>query len=275
MTDQLSFIDHIDEPEEAFISISDKEPISKTGDVWLLGDHRVMCGDSTNKENMKSLMGEVKADIVFTDPPYGYSYQSNFQDKYEMITNDDKFLDFIPNVINVIEDNSPIYVCAGWQTSSYWFEYFKKNNLKIKNIIIWKKNNWSMGDLKGAYAGQYEMIFFLHKGQVELNNGRDRDVWEIDREPPKDHPTTKPVALIIRALKNHNSKLVLDSFLGSGSTLIACEQTNRICYGMEIDPLYVDVICRRWQNYTKKYPVLESTGELYDFVLMKKIKDVA
>ena len=109
-----------------------------------------------------------------------------------------------------------------------------------------------MGDLKGSYAGQYEVILYLNKGRVELNGARDTDIWEFDREPPKMHPTMKPIELIAYALNKSSKKddVVLDCFGGSGSTLIACEQTNRTCYMMELDSHYVDVIIERWENFT-------------------------
>lgn len=248
--------DDIDEIPEV------KTPISKLGDLWLLGEHRVLCGDSTDKTTVELLMDGKKADMVFTDPPYGYSYESNHQTKHKMLKNDDQFLDFLPGVLKVTDENCPIYICAGWQTVAQWDSYIKDKGLTVKNILIWKKNNWSMGDLKGAYAGQYEMIFFAHKGRVELKEGRDRDVWEIDREPPKDHPTTKPVELMVRAINNHSAKSVLDLFLGSGSTLIACEQTDRTCYGLELDPAYVDVIVNRWCKLTGKFNVIRN-GEKF------------
>lgn len=111
-----------------------------------------------------------------------------------------------------------------------------------------------MGDLKGAYAGQYEIILFLHKGRVELNGKRDTDVWVFDREPPKLHPTMKPIELISKALKQSSKEndTVLDLFGGSGSTLIACEQLDRKCYMMELDPKYCDVIIKRWETLTGK-----------------------
>lgn len=111
-----------------------------------------------------------------------------------------------------------------------------------------------MGDLKGTYAGQYEIILYLNKGRVELNGKRDTDIWEFDREPPKMHPTMKPIDLITFALK-HSSKdndIILDVFGGSGSTLIACEQLNRKCYMMELDEHYCDVIINRWESFTGK-----------------------
>lgn len=223
----------------------------KLGDIWQLGDHRLMCGDSTDKACVDKLMNGAKADMVFTDPPYGYSYHSNHQSKHKMLKNDDKILNFIPVMFDVMEQNSCAYVCGSHQNIDKWKPLFS-DKLTYKNMIVWKKNNWSMGDLKGAFAGQHELILFGHKGKVELQGKRDTDIWQFDREPPKEHPTQKPVDLIAYAIGKVLCNRVLDLFLGSGSTLIACEKTNRKCYGMEIDPNYCSVIIKRWQDFTGK-----------------------
>lgn len=242
-----------DEPPEP-----SKEPITKLGDIWKLGEHRLACGDCTDVAVIDRLMDGVKADMVFCDAPYGYKYESNHQDKYEMLQNDDKILDFIPAIWGAMKDNCPVYEFCGWQSLKQWLEYFENTSLDLKNVIIWKKNNWSMGDLKGAYAGQYEVILYLNKGRVELNGARDTDIWEFDREPPKMHPTMKPIELIAYALKKSSKKddVVLDCFGGSGSTLIACEQTGRKCYTCEIDPKYADVIIARYEKLTGNKAVL-------------------
>lgn len=236
-----------DEPPEP-----PEEPKAKVGDLYALGNHRLICGDSTDAAVIDRLMDGVKADMVFCDAPYGYKYESNYQDKYEMLQNDDKILDFIPAIWGVMKDNCPVYEFCGWQSLKQWLEYFENTSLDLKNVIIWKKNNWSMGDLKGAYAGQYEVILYLNKGRVELNGARDTDIWEFDREPPKMHPTMKPIELIAYALSKSSKKddVVLDCFGGSGSTLIACEQTGRTCYMAELSPEYVDVIIARWEKLT-------------------------
>jgi len=227
-----------------------EEPKAKLGDLYEVGGHRLICGDSTDIAVIDRLMDGVKADMVFCDAPYGYKYESNYQDKYEMLQNDDKILDFIPAIWGTMKDNCPVYEFCGWQSLKQWFEYFENTSLNLKNVIIWKKNNWSMGDLKGAYAGQYEVILYLNKGRVELNGARDTDIWEFDREPPKMHPTMKPIELIAYALNKSSEKsdAVLDCFGGSGSTLIACEQLNRKCYMCELDPHYIDVIIQRYIN---------------------------
>lgn len=235
--------------EDEAPEVSQEPALSHVGEVYQLGRHRLMCGDATKIEDVEKLMNGQKVDMVFTDPPYGYSYKSNHQDKHDVLLNDDKILDFLPLTIAYTKDNAPIYTFCGWQTVDKWIALIKANGLTLKNIIIWKKNNWSMGDLEGAYAGQYEVILYCPKGRVLLEGERDRDIWEFDREEQSDHPTKKPLALISHALSNHKVDSVLDLFGGSGSTLIACEQTNRTCYMSELDPKYVDVIRKRYAKF--------------------------
>lgn len=227
------------------------EPKTKSGDIYKLGNHRLMCGDSTSIDAVEKLMDGQKADMVFTDPPYGYKYESNHQTQHTMLENDDKILDFLPCAFAATKDNAALYLCASHQTSHLWRLEIDRH-FDHKNLIVWKKNNWSMGDLSGAFAGQHELIFFAHKGRVELRGERSRDVWEFDRDPPKDHPTQKPVDLVSFAAEKASDRggLVLDLFGGSGSTLIACEKTNRKCFMMELDPHYCDVIVARWEKYT-------------------------
>lgn len=228
------------------------EPITVLGDLYELNGHRVHCADSTDSDAVAKLMDGKKADMVFTDPPYGYEYQSNYQDKHAMLMNDDTLLDFMPIAYMNMKEDSSIYVCASHQTAMDWRPLIDEHFI-YKNLIVWKKNNWSMGDLKGAFAGQHELIFFAHKERVELRGERSRDVWEFDRDPPTDHPTQKPVELVSFAIdKVTDSKsLVLDFFLGSHSTLIACESNGRTCYGQELDPKYCDVGVRRWLKFMK------------------------
>ena len=239
------------------------QAVTVEGDVWLLGRHRLMCGDSTSIDAVERLMDGSKADALFTDPPYGYKYQSNYQSKHKMLLNDDVMLDFMPAAFSVMFDNSCAYVCGSFQSISKWIDYVGQS-LDYKNLIVWKKNNWSMGDLKGSFAGQHELIIFAHKGRVDLIGKRDPDVWSFNRAPPEMHPTQKPIEMIEYALSKVKSGCVLDLFGGSGSTLIACEKTNRNCRMMELDPKYVDVIIKRWQDFTGKQATLEATGETFE-----------
>ena len=154
-------------------------------------------------------------------------------------------IDFMPILFSTTKDNAAIYICGSHQNIHLW-RVLVDNHFNYKNLIVWKKNNWSMGDLKGAYAGQHELIIFAHKGNVKLRGERHRDIWEFDRDPPKDHPTQKPVEMVEFALTNTSDtgNIILDLFGGSGSTLIACEKTNRQCFMMELSPQYCDVIIR-------------------------------
>lgn len=234
-------------------------PKTKLGDIYILGKHRLMCGDSTSIDSVEKLMNGNMVDLVFTDPPYGYEYESNYQKKHTVLLNDDKLLDFAKTAYHAMFENSAIYVCGSFQTISKWINYLSKT-FQYKNLIVWKKNNWSMGDLKGAFAGQHELIVFAHKGRVELLGKRETDIWSFDRVKPEIHPTQKPIELIEFALSKVQSGSVLDLFGGSGSTLIACEKTNRKSYNMELDPKYCDVIVKRWEDFTGQKAEL-ITGE--------------
>ncbi len=245
--------------DEDAVPEAPEEPTTRLGDVWILGQHRLMCGDSTSIDAVEKLMDGQKAEMVFTDPPYGYEYESNYQDKHSVLMNDDVMLDFAQTAYAATEENAALYICGSFQTLSTWIDYVDKH-FKYKNLIVWKKNNWSMGDLKGSFAGQHELIIFAHKGRVDIIGKRDPDVWSFDRVPPKIHPTQKPIELIEYAMSKVASKTVLDLFGGSGSTLIACEKTARQCRMMELDPKYCDVIVKRWQDYTGNQAILQENS---------------
>ena len=251
----LGIPDFVIEPVEKYDSekdddVPDKVPAKTVlGDLYELGNHRLLCGDSTSVDAVDLLMAGQKADMVFTDPPYGYSYESNRQKVHKELKNDDKILDFMPMAYSAMAENSTIYIFGAHQTIDKWKPVFC-DAFKYKNLIVWQKNNWSMGSLKDSFAGQHELILFGVKGKVNIIGKRDSDIWKFDREPPKDHPTMKPVDLIEFALSKFQSGRVLDLFGGSGSTLIACEKTNRKCFMMELDPHYCDVIVQRYVNYT-------------------------
>jgi len=245
-------IDPKKDPDDVPEIPEDENPYNvQPGQIWKLGKHRLMCGDSTSEDNVAKLMDGNKADIVFTDPPYGYRYKSKYSklNKHEEIKNDDRILNFWEPMISSCSKNSAIFICGSWQTIFDWYHKFTEH-IKLKNLIVWKKNNWSLGDLKGSFAGQHELIMFGCKGKVELLGKRDSDIWEFDRVPPTLHPTMKPIILIEYAMSKVLGNKVLDLFLGSGSTLIACEKTGRTCYGMEIEIKYVNTIIRRWEEYT-------------------------
>ena len=212
----------------------------KRGDVWLLGDHRLLCGDATNNKDVELLMDGKNADMVFTDPPYGLGGYAGRSGKFEAVKGDElldvsKFYNAIPNV-------DERYIWGNWEVL--------KNVIKEdpRDVIIWYKNYFGMGR---GYRGQYELCFYYGKFK-----GSDSDVWEVKKDNPNDylHPTQKPVELAFRAIKNSSKTqdLVLDIYIGSGATLIACERTNRRCYAMDIEPKYCSVTIERWEKLTGK-----------------------
>ena len=229
-----------------------KEPKAKLGDIYQLGNHRLMCGDSTNENDVKKLMNNDKADMLFTDPPYNVAFNGR-SGNFEVIANDnlsdEEFNIFINKIINIIKKiNPPIYyIWCNWK-----FYGILQEKLEYKNCIVWAKNVFGLG--KG-YRHQHE--FCLFNGTIDSEIKNESDLWEISKDTNYIHPTQKPVALCGRALSNHKKvKNILDLFGGSGSTLIACEQLNRKCYMMELDPKYIDVIIDRWETLTGNKAVL-------------------
>jgi DNA modification methylase len=257
--------------------IPDKAPsITNAGDVWLLGKHRVMCGDSTISDQVKQLMDGLEADLVWTDPPYGVAYIGKTKDALT-IENDDMDIDALQEFLtkaftaghDVTKKGGCWYVAA---PSGNIFQAFSipLTNLGIwRHTLVWVKDSLVMG--RADYHYKHESIFYGWKEGAAHQAPPDRKqdtVWEIPR--PKrstEHPTMKPVELIAKAIKNstNQNQIVLDLFGGSGSTLIAAQETNRIAYLMELDPRYVDVICARYQKHTGNQPVLEATGEPHNF----------
>lgn len=223
------------------------------GDVWILGSHRLMCGDSTSADDVARLMNGEKAQMCFTDPPYGVSFQSNMRtktEKFDVLQNDDTILDFMPNVKKYTDGF--IFVCTAWRVLDKWIPLFEKY-LTMSNMIIWDKGGGGMGDLTGTFSTDYEIILVANQG-AKIHGKRIGSVWSIGKDVPIDyiHPTQKPVALAGQAITSTSDRgdIVLDLFGGSGSTLISCQQLSRICYMMEVDPHYVDVIIERWENFT-------------------------
>lgn len=242
--------------EDEAPEVSSEPPVSKLDEVYQLGRHRVMCGDSTDKANVELLMNGTKADMVFTDPPYGMDFQSNFREKtpqFDKIKNDDVVLDIAPMLDGLMNSDTVAYICTRWDLYPQWYEQIG-SIFKIKNCVVWYKKGGGLGDLNNSYSPNHEFIIVAHKGTGNLRGKRDADVWQIERDGFNDytHPTQKPVALSAFAINHHSDKeqKIVDLFLGSGSTLIACEQTDRTCYGMELDPKYVDVIRKRYWKFT-------------------------
>ncbi len=248
----------------------DVAPITKLGDLWELGNHRLLCGDSTDKETVNVLMNGQKADMVFTDPPYGVKYQSNMRvvsDKFDIIKNDDTELDFIP-IIEMYSDGW-VFIWTTWKVVDKWIKKTESIGFP-SNMIIWFKGGGGIGDLKRTFSTDYEIALVFNRG-TELKGKRIGSVWSIGKDGASQylHPTQKPVELAVEAIDKTTTKgyKVLDLFLGSGSTLIACEKTNRICYGMELDPHYCDVIVKRyidWCDKNERESIIRLNGEIFD-----------
>lgn len=227
------------------------------GKLKLKSKHRLLCGDSTSEADVARLMDGEKVDMVFTDPPYNINYQG-VKDKRKKIENDnmpdDVFVDFLCS--SLIPANT-MYVCCSWQYVHLFKSALDKIGKKAKAMIVWDKVNPAQHLDK--YFKQHELI--LYHGRFGGEKTISGDVWQLKRQRNTLHPTMKPLELIARALEdNPNDCRVYDGFIGSGSTLIACEQLNRNCYGMEIDPLYCDVIVKRWENLTGETAVLDTVG---------------
>jgi DNA modification methylase len=251
-----------------------EEPISKLGDIWKLGKHKLICGDSTAEDTFKNLFNDNKADLIFTDPPYNVDYSGRGENNLGKIKNDNMsendFIDFLYKNFNLMSDYLKslgcIYVCHPDSQSKpkIAFELNFEKFFKKSSTIIWDKGNAGMG--WQDYRSQHEPILYGWKeGQGKHNFYGDRkntSIWNVKRDSVAGykHPTQKPVALSQKAVLNNSKEddIVFDSFLGSGSTLIACEKTNRKCYGIELDPKYCDVIVKRWEQFTGKKAELEN-----------------
>jgi DNA modification methylase len=225
-----------------------EEPKTKPGDIYQLGRHRLMCGDSTSIDAVEKLMDGAKVDLVFTDPPYNVAFNGR-SGKHDVIKNDNlsdtDFEAFITEVCNTIQavDPKAYYIWCNWD-----FYAVLQNKLPYKACIVWAKNVFGMGQ---GYRHQHE--FCLFNGKIDEVVKNESDLWQVKKDTNYVHPTQKPVSLSVRAFGNHVKLLnVLDLFGGSGSTIIGAEQTGRNCYMMELDPKYCDVIVKRWEDFTGK-----------------------
>lgn len=256
-------IDELLKPEFEGLTDEDAVPdvpddaITKEGDIWLLGNHRLMCGDSTKIDQVERLMDGQKADMVFTDPPYNIDY-IGVSDKRDRINNDKmddvKFIDFLVESLMGCET---MYVCCSWQNNHLFRQAMINIARKPKAMIVWNKVNPAQHLDK--YYKQHELIYYY--GDFGGHKTLRGDVWQLKRERNTVHPTMKPVELIEMALLDQEGKTnVYDGFAGSGSTMIACEKLRRNSYLMETEPLFCDVIVNRWQDFTGKEAVLENTN---------------
>ena len=222
-----------------------EKPITKEGDLYILGNHRLLCGDSTNILHVEKLMDGSKADMVFTDPPYNVAFNGR-SGKFDIIKNDDlsedsfdELITGMVEIINILKPNH-YYVWCNWK-----FYATLQTKLPFKGCIVWAKNVFGLGI---GYRHQHEFCLFNAKIDKHIKN--ESDLWQVKKDVSYMHPTQKPVELAERALINHKQGNVIDLFGGSGSTLIAAERLKRQAFLMELDPKYCDVIVKRWEDFT-------------------------
>ena len=249
------------------------DPVSRTGDLWILGNHRLLCGDSTVLSDVERLMGGQLADMAFTDPPYNVDYGNSAKDKMRgkdrRILNDalgDGFYQFLYDAcLNLlVVTKGACYVCMSSSELHTLQKAWIDAGGKWSTFIIWAKNTFTLG--RSDYQRQYEPILYGWKQGVDHFWCGDRDqsdIWNYNKPRVNDlHPTMKPVELVERAIKNSSKSrdIVLDLFGGSGTTLIACEKTGRQARLIELDPKFADVIVKRWEDYTGQQAVREGDG---------------
>jgi DNA modification methylase len=252
-----------------------EEPKTKVGDIYILGNHRLMCGDSTSIDAVDQLMDGNKADMVFTDPPYGMSYgggragaigsNDGTVKKFGVIKNDDKtgddliqlIRDALASAVATTKAGASFYVCFPWRTYSEFEAAMNQCGLKTSACIVWDKKSIGLG--LSNYRPQHEFIFYS-KGDSWYGDKAQSDIWYMSRGATGKyvHPTQKPVELVEKAISNSSKSgdVILDVFGGSGSTMLAAEKIGRHARIMELDPKYCDVIVKRWEDFTGKKAVL-------------------
>lgn len=245
-----------------------EEPITKPGDIWILGKHRLMCGDTAQKEDVMRLMNNQDADMLLTDPPYNVDYVGKTSEALKIKNDnmsDNQFYEFLKkvfeNMYSVTKEGASIYVFHADTEGLNFRKAFKDAGYKLAECLIWKKDCFVMG--RQDYQWQHEPILYGWKEGAAhhfINDRTQSTILEFDRPRQSSlHPTMKPIDLVARLLKNSSKEndKILDLFGGSGSTIIAAEQLNRNCYTMELDPKYCDVIVKRWESLTNKEAILE------------------
>jgi DNA modification methylase len=282
------------DPADQLPAPSDQAPVSALGDLWHLGKHRLLCGNAVEGSSYGALMQGTVAHLVFTDPPYnvpirGHVSRTTRQREFVMASgelSDAEFLGLITGTLSLLVLNSRPgsihYICMHWRNARELLIAGTGAYDELKNICVWVKDNAGMGSF---YRSQHELVFVFKNGSAPHHNnvqlgrfGRNRtNVWHypgantFSRQSDEGnlatlHPTVKPVRLVADAILDCSARgdVVLDPFLGSGTTLIAAERVGRTCYGMELDPLYVDTVIPRWQAYSGGYAVHAATGIRFD-----------
>jgi DNA modification methylase len=288
--------------DEISESILDEAPVTQPGDLYLLGKHRIRCGNSLHERTYQSLMGSRRAAIIFSDPPFnvrvnGHSTGNGSVQHREFAMassemSEAEFTSFLNNSLRLLAqfsaNNSVHYICMDWRHAGDLIAAGRQNYDEFLNLCVWVKDNGGMGSL---YRSQHELILVFRKGKGPHRNniqlgkfGRNRtNIWRypgihtMSKQSGEGnllalHPTIKPIAMVADAILDCSARgeTVLDAFLGSGTTLMAAERTGRVCYGIEIDPTYVDVAIRRWQKYTGESAVHAATGKQFNEIATER-----
>jgi len=229
---------------------------TKPGDVWLCGKHRVMCGDSTKAEDVKRLMAGGKADAVVTDPPYGVNYEGGASNarKRERLAGDDSAALYPAAFCAPV-----VYAWFSGCNAGDVFAACHRSGWSPRAVIVWRKLKPHYGAANADYKQAHELCLYAVRGASHFCGATNEStVWEIEQPRVNElHPTQKPVECMARPIQNHKAAKVYDPFLGSGTTLIACEKLDRVCYGCDIESRYVDVAVKRWQDFTGRKAVKE------------------
>lgn len=268
--------DFIEDPTESAEITEDEapevdktnDPISKFGQIWKLGRHRLMCGDSTSEENVKALLGGAKADLLLTDPPYGVDYTGKTKDALKIQNDaktDEEMIEFLSSAFraadSVMKPGAVFYIWYAGTKEHAFDKACQLTGWEVRQILIWAKNTMVMG--RQDYQWKHEPCIYGWKGgagHLWASDRKQTTILEFDRPTAnKEHPTMKPIALFDYQIQNNTKggDIVLDLFGGSGTTIMACEQNGRNACVMEYDPKYVDVIIKRWENFTGEKAVLE------------------
>jgi DNA modification methylase len=300
LVDSLKPEEQGDPADDQLPPLGEGMPVSREGDLWILGNHKLYCGDSRHSKSFEGLLGSERAQMVFTDPPYNVAIDGNVSGlgrvkhrEFAMASGKMSSADFtrfletiFGNLAAFSVDGSIHYVCMDWRHASEILKAGSETYSELKNLCVWVKDNGGMGTF---YRSRHELVFAFKSGNAPHINsfelgqhGRYRtNVWQyrgmnslsISRQQELGlHPTVKPVAMIADAIKDVSSRsgIILDCFGGSGSTLIAAHKTGRRARLIEIDPIYVDRIIRRWEEHAKDDAILTATGQTFAMVARKR-----
>ncbi len=290
---------HQPDPADELPAVDTAIPVSAQGDLWALGKHRLLCGNSLEETSFAALMGRRKAGLIFTDPPYNVVVDGNacgrgniHHREFAMASGEltaTEFTAFLAKSLSLLakysSPGSVHFVCHDWRHMGEFLVAGKQVYSTLLNLVVWAKDNGGLGSL---YRSQHELIFVFRNGQQSHRNnvllgkyGRNRtNVWQypgintLSKQSEEGnllalHPTVKPTAMVADAILDCSARgdIVLDAFLGSGTTLLAAERTGRICYGLEIDPIYCDVVIQRWQRLTGGEAVHALSGQTFNGLL--------